>query len=310
MPDDLAPQPSAAPSVSAPAAPAPPRRGFDRQMAKLVLLYLVLAIGLPILILSILRHWITPSAQELSLTSTLPFETVNGLSVIFATWVCAVVGRRTMGDFGLPPRQAFGARFWEGALWGFVMLSIVVLVVHLLGDFQITGIAIPSESSAVKYALGWGFFFLMTGFFEELFFRGFFFYAIARRLKFWAAAVILSLFFAAAHLSNPGENFFGILQVFVIGMVFCLTLRRTGSLWFAIGQHMAWDWAQTFFYGTPDSGLLGVGHYLSSTASGSKWISGGSAGPEGSVFAFAVILLSALFIHLRFPKAEYPDRPA
>lgn len=309
MPDELAPQASAVPPISATATPAPPRRGFDRQMALLVLLYLVIAIGLPVLILTVLRHWLAPPGQQLSLTSTLPFETIQGLSVLFATWVCAVVGHKSMAAFGLPPRQAFGLRFWEGCLWGFVMLSIVVFVLHVLGDFQITGIAIPSESSAIKYALGWGFFFLMVGLFEELFFRGFFLYAIARRLTFWGAAFLLSIFFAVAHLGNPGENALGILQVFVVGMVFCLTLRRTGSLWFAIGLHLAWDWAQTFFYGTPDSGLLGVGHYLNSTASGPKWISGGSAGPEGSVFAFVVILLSGLFIHLRFPKAEYPNRP-
>ena len=128
-------------------------------------------------------------------------------------------------------------------------------------------------------------------------------------MGFWYSALILSGAFAAAHLGNSGENIFGILQVFVIGMVFCLTIRRTGSLWFAIGLHAAWDWAQTFFYGTPDSGLLGVGHYLNSTSSGPRWLSGGSAGPEGSALALAVILLAAGLIHLRFPDAKYPNRP-
>jgi len=32
---------------------------------------------------------------------------------------------------------------------------------------------------------------------------------------------------------------------------------RTGNLWFAIGNHAAWDWGQTFLFGTPDSGLHG-----------------------------------------------------
>ena len=39
-------------------------------------------------------------------------------------------------------------------------------------------------------------------------------------------------------------------------------------------------------------------------------LTGGSAGPEGSVIAFLVLLLCALLVHLRFPKAVYPDRPA
>ncbi|MGC1969086.1 MAG: hypothetical protein WA673_21675, partial [Candidatus Acidiferrales bacterium] len=80
--------------------------------------------------------------------------------------------------------------------------------------------------------------------------------------------------------------------------------------WFAVGFHAAWDWAETFFYGTPDSGLVGVGHYLNTSVNGSKWITGGSAGPEGSVIAFFVILICAGLVHLRFPRVIYPDRPA
>jgi uncharacterized protein len=29
------------------------------------------------------------------------------------------------------------------------------------------------------------------------------------------------------------------------GLLFCLSLRRTGSLWWAVGFHAAWDWGQT-----------------------------------------------------------------
>ena len=130
-----------------------------------------------------------------------------------------------------------------------------------------------------------------------------------RRLRFWPAALILSGLFGFAHIFNPGENAFGIIQVVQIGLIFCLILRRTGNLWFAIGFHAAWDWAETFFYGTPDSGMLGVGRFLNTSVQGPNWLTGGSAGPEGSVIAFLVLLLFALIIHLRFPNAVYPDRP-
>jgi hypothetical protein len=87
-------------------------------------------------------------------------------------------------------------------------------------------------------------------------------------------------------------------------------IRRTGTLWFALGYHAAWDWAETFFYGTPDSGLIGVGHFLNTSYHGPTWLTGGSAGPEGSMFTFLVLCLCAFLIHLRFPNAIYPDRPA
>ncbi|HXN74250.1 MAG TPA: CPBP family intramembrane glutamic endopeptidase [Candidatus Acidoferrales bacterium] len=116
--------------------------------------------------------------------------------------------------------------------------------------------------------------------------------------------------FGAAHLANPGENILGILQVVAVGLLLCFTLRRTGNLWFALGFHAAWDWAETFFYGTPDSGVLGVGRYLNTSVQGPNWLTGGSAGPEGSILVFIVFAICALLIHLRFPKVIYPDRPA
>jgi uncharacterized protein len=105
------------------------------------------------------------------------------------------------------------------------------------------------------------------------------------------------------------ENALGILQVVVIGLLFCLTIRRTGNLWFVVGFHAAWDWAATFFNSTPDSGLLGVERFLNSSIQGPNWLTGGSAGPEGRFIALFILPLCALLIHLRFPKAIYPDRP-
>ena len=194
-------------------------------------------------------------------------------------------------------------------LWGFAMLSAILLVLRVTGHFQIDSVALAGRA-LLRYAVGWGAVFLAVAVHEEFAFRGYWLFAFARFRGFWRAALFTSLIFGAAHLFNSGENVLGILQVVAIGLVFCLMIRRTGTLWFALGFHAAWDWAETFFYGTPDSGLLGVGRYLNTSVQGPKWLTGGSAGPEGSVVAFLVIMLCALLVHLRFPKAVYPDHPA
>jgi membrane protease YdiL (CAAX protease family) len=93
------------------------------------------------------------------------------------------------------------------------------------------------------------------------------------------------------HTSNGGENWIGILAAALIGFVFCVSIYVTGSAWWAIGCHAAWDWAETFFYGTPNSGNVGAGHYLTTTPMGSAFWSGGADGPEGSVLVIGVILL-------------------
>ena len=113
----------------------------------------------------------------------------------------------------------------------------------------------------------------------------------------------------AGHLGNKGETAPGIFAVGLAGAVFAFSLYRTGSLWWGIGIHTSWDWAQTYFYGTADSGLIAVGHLFNTRATGPVLLSGGSVGPEGSVFVIPTLLLVALVIHLTLPKRTYPLTP-
>jgi membrane protease YdiL (CAAX protease family) len=255
-----------------------------------------------------LHRPLSRSVSEITLRSELPTKAFSAFFIVLATCIVSRMEKRSLADYGIPPRQAFGGRFWEGSIWGFAALSAMLLMIRCSGDLQIDSVSLSGDA-ALRYALGWAAVFLGVAITEEFAFRGYWLFVTSRRLRFWPAAVFLSLVFAFAHIPNPGENALGLLQVFAIGMLFCLTIRRTGNLWFAVGFHAAWDWAETFFYGTADSGLLGEGHYLNTTVHGANWIAGGSVGPEGSIFALVVLLLCALLIHFRFPTATYPDRP-
>jgi hypothetical protein len=108
---------------------------------------------------------------------------------------------------------------------------------------------------------------------------------------FWQAAWVTCTVFGFVHTSNNGENWIGIFAAAAIGFVFCVSVQVTGSAWWAIGFHAAWDWAETFFYGTADSGLPAQGHYLATNPSGNALWSGGTDGPEGSLLAVGIILL-------------------
>jgi membrane protease YdiL (CAAX protease family) len=271
-------------------------------------IWILFVFFLPAAILYAFRVPLKLDTPVISVGIQLPIKLFMALTVVLATWIVSRVEKRPLNDYGIPPSQALGLRFWEGGLWGFAMMSAILFVLHISGHFQIDSAALHGGAIA-RYAVAWGAVFYAVGISEEFAFRGYLLFSIARRRRFWWAALIVSAIFAAVHVPNPGENAFGILQVFVVGMLFCLMIQRTGNLWFAVGFHAAWDWAETFFYGTPDSGLLGVGRLLNTSAPGPNWLTGGSAGPEGSVLALAVLLLCALLVHWRFPKAIYPDQP-
>jgi uncharacterized protein len=121
--------------------------------------------------------------------------------------------------------------------------------------------------------------------------------------SFWQAAWATSTTFAYFHTGNNGENWVGIFAAGSIGFVFCVSVWVTGSAWWAIGCHAAWDWAETFFYGVPDSGLVAQRHLLTTTLSGDALWSGGTDGPEGSLLVLPVIaLLLALLLASYRPK--------
>jgi len=255
-----------------------------------------------------LNHALRRGGNTFTVQSELPTKAILAFFVVLATWVVSQMEKRPLDDYGIPPSQAFKSQFWEGSVWGFVMLSGVLFILHVLGHFRIDCIAL-SGGAGIRYAFGWAAVFLAVSVSEEFAFRGYWLFSTSKRFRFWPSAVFLSLLFVVGHIFNPGENALGLTQVFIVSLFFCLTIRRTGNLWFALGFHAAWDWAQTFFYGTLDSGVLGVGRLLNTFTQGPNWLTGGSAGPEGSVVTLVGLLFCALMIHFRFPKVNYPDRP-
>jgi len=119
---------------------------------------------------------------------------------------------------------------------------------------------------------------------------------------FWEAAWLTSTLFGYIHTFNKGETWIGIFSAATIGFAFCVSIRVTGSAWWAIGFHAAWDWAQTFFYGTADSGLVAHGHYLTTNPAGAVLWSGGSAGPEGSLLVIPTVLLVIVALMLVYGR--------
>jgi membrane protease YdiL (CAAX protease family) len=279
-----------------------------QEQRKRLLVWLSVGLILPGVLLLALKFALGTHSSGFTVQSELPGKAIPAFFVALATWMVARMERRPLDDYGIPLRQAFGARFWEGCVWGFGMLTLMLWVLRESGHFRIDSFDLTGRALIV-HALGWGAAFLAVSISEEFTFRGYLLFSLAKRLRFWPAAIFISVLFGAAHVPNHGETALGIVQVVGTGLLFCLMIRRTGNLWFALGYHAMWDWAQTFFFGTPDSGLVGVGRYLNSSVQGPDWLTGGSAGPEGSVLALLVLLLCALLIHVRFPKAIYPDRP-
>jgi membrane protease YdiL (CAAX protease family) len=231
-------------------------------------------------------------------------ETMALLFAVIPALIMMRIEREKWGHYGLPLRRAFRSEFWLGALWGFGALSVVMLCLRLGHFYSIDGLALHGLA-IVKYGALWGIGMLLVGLFEEFSLRGYPQYTLASGMGFWPAALATSALFTAGHLANGGENLLGLADVFLFAMFACFTLWRTGNLWFAVGVHAAWDWGLTFLFSGPNSGLLATGQLLRVHFSGPAWLSGGSAGPEGSAINVAYDVLAFIVFALIYRKRQW-----
>jgi len=269
-----------------------------------LLIYVVLAFGGTAAVTVLAQKLFHPQRGQVDAWSLL-WQELLGFMVVFGVAILmSRLERRPLGAYGLPGREAFGAKFWLGFLFGLLEISVLIWLIRVFGGYSFGPIVLPGTQilkMALLYLVG----FIFVGFFEEFLFRGYTLSTLADGIGFWPAALVLSLLFGGAHLMNPGEGWVGAASVVMIALFFCFSLRRTGSLWYAVGLHASFDWGETFLYSVPNSGAVMPGHLSDAVLqAGPQWLTGGTVGPEGSVFCFLTILLQFLIVIWLFPAPK------
>jgi len=230
-------------------------------------------------------------------------EAANFVFLLGVTAAMALLESRQIGEYGLPAQGILGRNFWLGALFGLAEISVLVGLIEVFGGYSFGTLTLRGGD-----ILRWGavhlLLFLVVGLYEEFLFRGYAQFTLGGGVGFWPAAILLAAGFGYVHLNNRNENWIGAVSVALVGLLFAFTLRRTGNLWYAVGLHASFDWGETFLYSVPNSGIIMQGHLSNAVLHGPKWLTGGSVGPEGSVFCFVTMGLQFLVVMLLFPKKE------
>jgi len=102
-----------------------------------------------------------------------------------------------------------------------------------------------------------------------------------------------------------------ILNIVLLGLALCYSVRRTGALWFAIGFHAAFDFFALSFYGSPNTGNNGLPlehHILDTHIAGPAWLTGGPQGLEASWLVPPLVLGMCLLLRRLYPEDLYPRR--
>lgn len=267
----------------------------------------------------------TQTTRELPVGFPLVMDTVLLLAAIIPAFLISRLEKRPFGAYGIDAFNTHRIRqFVMGLAVGLGTMCLLMLALKLAGAVVFAGTLLHG-TDILKWGVLWAIAFLLVGLAEEYLMRGFLQFELARsiasiasrmghrpalqkRLGFWVAAGFFSLLFGALHGNNPGESPIGLISAALIGMVFAYSLWRTGSLWWAIGYHAAWDWTQSFVWGVADSGGVSQHRWLNTMPKGPVLLSGGATGPEGSILVFLVAILTVAIIALTL-KQE-PGSPA
>ena len=217
-----------------------------------------------------------------------------GLAVLVA-FAISLALKEKFSSYGLPFTADAGKLLAKGWIWGFVPSAIILIPLFATGACSYHGLALQG-GELLRSAIGWAAAMLALGFAEEFVFRGFTLKTLAGGMGFWPAAILLSAIFGIVHLLKPMENWIDAVSVGLYGLLWCLMLKRTGSLWFPIGFHAASDYADMIAFAEPNTGNNGQpipGHLLEIRFHGPDWLTGGPRGTEASLLVF--VILAGLF---------------
>jgi membrane protease YdiL (CAAX protease family) len=217
------------------------------------------------------------------------------IAVLIVTGVFALCERRRIDSYGLPINEAFGDLFWNGVVAALVVVAFVASGMLLTGGMRVHGIALRG-TDLISSAFLWLVAMVFVGVTEEYFFRGYALQSLWRGAGFWPAALITTALFAGLHLVKPHENVIDIGMIFVLGLIICISVRITGSLWWAVGWHAAFDFGQLFIIGTRNGGRVPQGRLFDVTFTGPAWITGGELGTEASYFMIPAVLGTLIYV--------------
>lgn len=184
-----------------------------------------------------------------------------------------------------PTEMALDARsMMLGALSGVVMLGVPILLLFALGYYQVVTYQGMDQMLFVVFGLSA----IALG--EEFIFRGVLFRILEQHIGSLYALLFVSLSFAlASSFAVEGFSAIVLLSIFLTSALWCGIYIWSRSIWVVGLHHAAWNYTE-FASGILDEHWR-VSAPIVSRMEGPELLTGGLAGPEGSILTVVVCAL-------------------
>jgi membrane protease YdiL (CAAX protease family) len=174
-----------------------------------------------------------------------------------------------------------------GTLVGIALFVVLYAVLWMLGVASLHGVR---GFDGVALILGLS---IISGVAEELVVRGGVFRPLEGAFGTVIALIVSGALFGIFHASNPSATIVSTVSIAVeAGLLLGLAYTATRGLWFPIGIHFGWNFAEGGIFSATVSGFRSNG-ILDVPLSGPEILTGGAFGPEASVVSVVVCLVGA-----------------
>ncbi|MFD2130277.1 CPBP family intramembrane glutamic endopeptidase [Pseudogracilibacillus auburnensis] len=179
--------------------------------------------------------------------------------------------------------------FIFGLFLGAASIAAIFFILLATGDVTLLSSLLNPEIT--WYTLSFLILFILVGFFEEMFFRGYVMKTMEERgNKKWVIYVVSALVFSLVHGTNPNVSILGLVNIALVGILFAYMFDMTKSLLLPIGYHITWNFFQGNVFGFAVSGTSPYGMYAIEVSETNDLLTGGAFGLEGGALATLLII--------------------
>jgi membrane protease YdiL (CAAX protease family) len=266
------------------------RRPLWRRIVDYPLVAMLIAVGLYFVVMIVagaLDVMLMPRIPGFNFEMKFDIVAIPLLLILYAL-VIRRLGEHPHDDYRDPlwlRRLALGLGLGLAVFSAAVAIAAAFGLYRIRGQGDLSGLVPALIASAIFPAIS-----------EEMLFRGILFRWIEEFGGSWAALIVSSILFGAAHALNPGSSIVATSFIAVeAGLLLGGAYMLTRSLWLPMGIHAAWNFTQGEIYDIPVSGLDQHG-LLQAKLSGPSLLTGGSFGLEASLLTLVVATAVGLWV--------------
>lgn len=182
-----------------------------------------------------------------------------------------------------------------GLLIGVVLGTLAILIIILILTLT-TKIKITFNGFSANILL-YGIVYFLIAVYEEALARGFIFANLFKQTNKYLAIIISSLIFSLMHSFNSSFDWIGMVNILLIGILFCQLYLKKMNLSIPIGFHFSWNLLQGPVFGFSVSGFFSQGILKVESFSGTKFPFEGF-GLEGSLISTWAISFFIIYFYV------------